>query len=58
MFGCPHCSKFSTILNDIVESELVVTMLNNIVDNYEQCGQQNFVQSCFVNLEQVIFFAV
>ena len=46
MFGCPHCSKLSTILNDIVESESVVTMLNDIVDNSEQC-EQNFVQSCF-----------
>ena len=33
MFGCSHCSKLSTILNDIVEPESVVTMLNNIVDN-------------------------
>ena len=24
-----------------------VTMLNNIVDNIEQCGQYNIVQSCF-----------
>ena len=24
-----------------------VTMLNNIVDNYEQCGQHNIVASCF-----------
>ena len=24
-----------------------VTMLNNIVDNIEQCGQQNIVHSCF-----------
>ena len=24
-----------------------VTTLNNIVDNLEQCGQQNIVQSCF-----------
>ena len=24
-----------------------VTMLNNIVDNIEQCGQHNVVQSCF-----------
>ena len=46
MFGCPHCSKLSTILDDMVEPESVVTMLNDIVDNYEQC-EQNFVQSCF-----------
>ena len=24
-----------------------VTMLNNLVDNIEQCGQHNIVQSCF-----------
>ena len=24
-----------------------VTMLNNIVNNIEQCGQHNIVQSCF-----------
>ena len=24
-----------------------VTMLNNIDDNIEQCGQHNIVQSCF-----------
>ena len=24
-----------------------VTMLNNILDNIEQCGQHNIVQSCF-----------
>ena len=24
-----------------------VTMLNNIVENIEQCGQHNIVQSCF-----------
>ena len=40
------CSKLSIILNDIVEHESVVTMLNDIVDNSEQC-EQNFVQSCF-----------
>ena len=31
----------SRILNNIVDPESGVTMLNNIVDNYEQCGQQN-----------------
>ena len=36
----------------VVEPELAcnqvpVTMLNNIVDNLEQCGQQNIVQCCF-----------
>ena len=46
-----------TLFNDVnnieqvVESESSpqsgVTMLNNIVDNIEQCGQHNIVQSCF-----------
>ena len=32
-------------------------MLNNIVDNYEQCGQHNIVaSSVFNNLEQMIIF--
>jgi hypothetical protein len=34
-------------LNNVVEPELGVTILFNIVDSYEQCGQQNIVQSCF-----------
>jgi hypothetical protein len=37
----------STILNNVVEPESGVTVLFNIVDSYEQCGQQNIVQSCF-----------
>jgi hypothetical protein len=37
----------STILNHVVEPESGVTILFNIVDSYEQCGQQNIVQSCF-----------
>jgi hypothetical protein len=43
----PHCSHLSTILNNIVEPELGVTILFNIVDNCEQCGPHNIVQSCF-----------
>ena len=35
------------ILNNIVEPELGGTILFNIVDNCEQCGQQSIVQSCF-----------
>jgi hypothetical protein len=34
-------------LNNIVEPESGLTILFNIVDSYEQCGQQNIVQSCF-----------
>ena len=29
-----------------------VTMLNNIVDNIEQCGQHNIAQSCFQQLSR------
>jgi hypothetical protein len=47
MFCCPRCSHLSTILNNVVEPESSVTLLFNIVDSYEQCGQQNIVQSCF-----------
>jgi hypothetical protein len=34
-------------MNNIVEPESGVTILFNIVDNCEQCGQQSIVQSCF-----------
>jgi hypothetical protein len=47
MFCCPRCLHLSTMLNNIVEPESGVTILFNIVDNCEQCGQQNIVQSCF-----------
>jgi transcription elongation factor Elf1 len=47
MFCCPRCSHLSTILNNTVEPESGVTILFNIVDSYEQCWQQNIVQSCF-----------
>ena len=33
-----------------------VTMLNNIVDNMEQCGQHNIVLSCFQQPVQLIIF--
>ena len=36
-----HSSQLPTIVNNIVESESGVTMLNNIVDNCEQCRQHN-----------------
>ena len=42
------------VVNNIVQHCLAsnslrsgVTMLNNIVDNIEQCGQHNIVQGCF-----------
>ena len=31
----------------VVEPELACNQVNNIVDNLEQCGQQNIVQCCF-----------
>jgi hypothetical protein len=46
MFCCPRCSH-STILNSTVEPESGVTILFNIVDNYENVGCKAFVQSCF-----------
>ena len=42
-----RCSHLSTILNNVVEPESGVTILFNIVDSYEQCGQKNIVQTCF-----------
>ena len=36
-----------TLVNNSVEPESGVTILFNIVDNCEQCWQQNIVQSCF-----------
>jgi hypothetical protein len=41
MFCCPRCSHLSTILNNIVDPELGVTVLFNIVYNFEQCVQHN-----------------
>ena len=40
----PHCSHLLTILNNIFEPELGVTILFKIVDNFEQCGPHNIVQ--------------
>jgi hypothetical protein len=46
MFCCPRCSHLSTILDNIVEPESGVTIWF-IVDNCDQCVQQNIIQSCF-----------
>ena len=46
-FAAHVVHTLSTILNNIVEPESGVTILFNIVDNCEQCWQQNIVQSCF-----------
>ena len=48
-----HPTLFDVVNNieQVVEPESSpqsgVTILNNIVDNIEQCGQHNIVQSCF-----------
>ena len=46
-----HCSKLSTIIVQYcwswISPQSGVIMLNNIVDNIEQCGQHNIAQSCF-----------
>ena len=49
-----HAKKLRVVENrieQVVEPECSpqsgVTMLNNIVNNIEQCGQHNIVQSCF-----------
>ena len=39
-----HCWAWSY---NTLQLQSGVTMLNNIVDNIEQCGQHNFVQGCF-----------
>lgn len=36
-----------TVVNNVVEPELGVTMPRNIVDNIKQYGQQNIFQFCF-----------
>ena len=46
MFCCPHCSQLSTIFFSIVTPDSGSTTLSTIVNNLEQCGQQNIVQSC------------
>ena len=46
MFCCTHCSWLLTILNNIVKPESGVTILFNIVNSQEQCGQQIIVQVC------------
>ena len=59
IFCCPHCSRLSTILNNIVKPESGVTILFNTVNSLEQCGQQNVVQYCFHQLgTSCSFFAV
>ncbi len=40
-------------MNNIVEPKSGVTMLNNNVDNIEQCGKQTLFNPVFINPEQV-----
>ena len=48
-----------TVLNSIVTPDSGSTMLFNIVNSPEQCGQQNTVQYCFRQLgTSCSFFAV
>ena len=46
------------IMNNIIEPESGVTTLNSIVENCEQCGQHNIVQSCLFQYcnKLMIFF--
>ena len=56
---CPHCSRLLTVLNSIVITDSGSTMLFNVVNRLEQCGQQNIVQYCFHQLgTSCSFFAV
>ena len=52
MLCCPRCSHLSTILNNVVEPESGVTILFNIVDNYEQCGQQT--EHCSIMFSSIL----
>ena len=39
-------------------AEQNATMLNNIIDNIERCGQQNIVKPVFINITSCSFLAV
>ena len=53
IFGCPGSSWFSTKLNNIVEHKSDVTILDNIVDNCEQCASKTLFNPVLINLEQI-----
>ena len=54
-----HCSRLLTTLNSIFTPDSGSTMLFNVVNSLEQCGQQNIVQYCFHQLRtSCSFFAV
>ena len=44
------CQEYCSALLSRISRQSGVTMLSNIVDNYEQCGQHNIVASCFYQL--------
>ena len=44
---CAHiCQQYCSALLHLIAGDSGSTMLNDIVDNYEQCGQHNIVASC------------
>jgi hypothetical protein len=49
-FAALSTINLSTILNNIVEPESGVTIFFNIVDNCEQCGQQNLFNPVFISI--------
>ena len=51
MSCCPHFPQLSTMLNNIVTPDSGSTILFNIVDKCEQCGQQNMFNPVVVELE-------
>ena len=53
MLCYPHCSQLSTMLNNIVTPDSGSTILFNIVDKCEQCGQHNIVQSGLIIFTRV-----
>ena len=54
-----YCQKYWASCWARISLHSGVTMLNNIVDNLEQCGQQNIVQCCFYHARTACsFFAV
>ena len=58
MFYCSHCSQLSTIMFSIVTPDLGSTVLFHIVDNCEQSGQQNIVQSCYIAGSEFLVYAI
>ena len=55
MFYCPHCSQLSTIMFSIVPPNSGLTILFHIVENCEQCGQQNIVFNPVIQQTQTMY---